>query len=243
MRWLVMAILQGRHNDAMRLVLASRSPARLATLRSAGITPIVRVSDTDEEAVLRALHTEGNPTPAEQVNALASEKRQAVVSSLLSTSTPIDEDGAHNLLVLGCDSMLEIGGQMLGKPHEPDIARQRIRQMRSHSATLWTGHSLSRLSFDPTKERYTLLSSLTQAASTLVHFGDMSDEEIDAYVDSGEPLKVAGSFTIDGLGGPFIAGIEGDPHSVVGVSLPLLRSLARSLGVFWPKLWDHRRGR
>ena len=147
------------------------------------------------------------------------------------------------VLVVGCDSMLEIGGQMLGKPHTPDVARERIRAMRRTTATLWTGHCAAILApassrYEGTAEERTVSASLTRSASTLVHFGDISDAEIDAYVATGEPLHVAGSFTVDGLGGPFIEGVTGDYHSVVGISLPLLRSMATELGVFWPDLWD-----
>ena len=138
--------------------------------------------------------------------------------------------------------MLEIDGQMLGKPHTPDVARERIRAMRRTSATLWTGHSAAILTpaspNDGTGGERTITATVTRSASTQVHFGDISDAEIDAYVATGEPLHVAGSFTVDGLGGPFIEGVTGDYHSVVGISLPLLRSMATELGVFWPDLWD-----
>lgn len=225
----------------MRILLASKSPARLATLVSAGVTPIVRVSAVDEPAVLERLHASSPtpPTPPDEVLALAAAKRDAVVASLLALPSPIDEDGADSLLVVGCDSMLEIGGRMLGKPHTPEVARERIREMRGTSATLWTGHAVTLVG---PGAAYAPGPTLARAASTIVRFGDITDAEIDAYVESGEPLHVAGSFTIDGLGGPFIAGVEGDHHSVVGISLPLLRSLAAELGVFWPDLWDHRRG-
>ncbi|MCD4549755.1 Maf family protein [Schaalia sp. lx-260] len=239
----------------MRLVLASRSPARRSTLIHAGITPIVRISDIDEDAVLRQLpggraFSGGNTTPADEVSILAQEKCMAVVSILCHPQTDhapenpedLNDIPAHEkLLVVGCDSMLEIDGKMAGKPHAPDIARERIRHMRRTQATLWTGHHLALLSETRTNGHRDLIGYKTASASTLVHFGDISDAEIDAYVDSGEPLHVAGSFTIDGLGGPFITGVEGDHHSVVGISLPLLRSLANELGVFWPDLWDHRR--
>ena len=144
--------------------------------------------------------------------------------------------------MVGCDSMLEIDGQMLGKPHTPDVARERIRAMRRTTATLWTGHSAAILtpasSDDDQRHERTITATVTCSASTQVHFGDISDAEIDAYVATGEPLHVAGSFTVDGLGGPFIEGVTGDYHSVVGISLPLLRSMATELGVFWPDLWD-----
>jgi len=268
----------------IRVVLASRSPARLATLHAAGITPLVRVSDVDEDAVLAALpggraFGTGATTPADEVGALAAAKCLAVATSLMTgdLNGPEDADGtgritdAQRLVVIGCDSMLEMDGQMLGKPHEPDVARHRIRQMRGRDAALWTGHHVVVLDSpavspsddpglrsdpqvapsgrahattrenDPGPRRWHLTSQAGAAASTIVHFGDMTDAEIDAYVDSGEPLGVAGSFTVDGLGGPFITGIEGDYHSVVGLSLPLMRTMLRRLGIFWPDLWDHRR--
>ena len=136
--------------------------------------------------------------------------------------------------------MLEINGHMLGKPHTPEVARERIRAMRRTTATLWTGHSLALLAPASSTQRpqREVTAQITRSASTLVHFGDISDDEIDAYVATGEPLHVAGSFTVDGLGGPFIDGVTGDYHSVVGISLPLLRSMACKLGVFWPNLWD-----
>ena len=135
--------------------------------------------------------------------------------------------------MVGCDSMLEIDGQMLGKPHTPDVARERIRAMRRTSATLWTGHSAAILapasSDDNQRHERAVTATVTRSASTQVHFGDISDAEIDAYVATGEPLHVAGSFTVDGLGA-LHRGVTGDYHSVVGISLPLLRSMATELG-------------
>ena len=224
----------------MRLLLASKSPARLSTLLAAGITPIVRVSEVDEDAVLESVKAHSpSPSADEQVVALARAKRDAVASTL-TTDAQLDEEGADSLLLVGCDSMLEINGRMVGKPHVPEVARERIREMRGSAATLWTGHAVSLLRHQEDGS-YALESALSRSASTIVHFGQISDEEIEAYIASGEPLRVAGSFTIDGLGGPFITGVEGDHHSVVGISLPLLRALASELGVFWPDLWDFRR--
>ena len=233
------------HNDPMRLVLASASPARRATLIAAGITPIVIVSTVDEDAVLSALpggraFTGGRTTPADEVSALAAAKCTNVCEALIRGDTELPTE--NTLLVVGADSMLEINGNMLGKPHTPEVARERIRAMRRTTATLWTGHSAAILapasSNDGTANERTVTASVTRSASTQVHFGDISDAEIDAYVATGEPLHVAGSFTVDGLGGPFIEGVTGDYHSVVGISLPLLRSMATELGVFWPDLWD-----
>ena len=232
------------HNGPMRLVLASASPARRATLIAAGITPLVRVSTVDEDAVLAALpggraFSGTATTPADEVSALAAAKCLDVCEALARNSPDLPD--GEPVLVVGCDSMLEIGGQMLGKPHTPEVARERIAAMRRSTATLWTGHCAAILA--PTSsaqdgDTRVVTASVTRSASTLVHFGDISDAEIDAYVATGEPLHVAGSFTVDGLGGPFIEGVTGDYHSVVGISLPLLRAMATELGVFWPDLWD-----
>lgn len=194
------------------LVLASASPARLATLRRAGLEPIVVVSGVDESQLA------GLP-PAELALQLAELKCAAVAGR--------DEvpDGA---LVLGCDSVLELDGEALGKPVDADEAVRRWRAMRGRSGVLRTGHSL----------RDTASGRVAAAtASTTVHFADVTDDEITAYVATGEPLHVAGAFTIDGLGGAFVTGIEGDHHNVVGVSLPLLRALTAELGRSWTALW------
>ena len=232
------------HNGPMRLVLASASPARRATLIAAGITPLVRVSTVDEDAVLAALpggraFSGTATTPADEVSALAAAKCLDVCEALARNS--LDLPDGEPVLVVGCDSMLEIGGQMLGKPHTPEVARERIAAMRRSTATLWTGHCaaiLAPASSAQDGDTRVVTASVTRSASTLVHFGDISDAEIEAYVATGEPLHVAGSFTVDGLGGPFIEGVTGDYHSVVGISLPLLRAMATELGVFWPDLWD-----
>ncbi len=201
----------------MKLVLASASPARLTTLRAAGIEPAVQVSDVDEDAVLDAL-PEGTPA-ADQVLQLARAKALDVAGR------------ATGDLVLGCDSMLELAGQVHGKPADAAEAAQRWRRMRGRSGVLHTGHWLI-------DQRTTGTGGQTGAtSSTTVHFADLSDAEIDAYVATGEPLVVAGAFTIDGRGGPFVAGIEGDHHGVVGLSLPLLRTLLAELGVTIPDLW------
>ncbi len=232
------------HNGPMRLVLASASPARRATLIAAGITPLVRVSTVDEDAVLAALpggraFSGTATTPADEVSALAAAKCLDVCEALARNSPDLPD--GEPVLVVGCDSMLEIGGQMLGKPHTPEVARERIAAMRRTTATLWTGHCaaiLAPASSAQDGNTRVVTASVTRSASTLVHFGDISDAEIDAYVATGEPLHVAGSFTVDGLGGPFIEGVTGDYHSVVGISLPLLHAMATELGVFWPDLWD-----
>ena len=211
-------------DSRVRLVLGSKSPARLATLRSAGVDPVVIMSEVDEDAVAAALPPDA--TPAQVVSALALAKAQAVAAEV--SARP----GPGQSLILGCDSMLEINGRMVGKPHTAEVAKERIAEMRNTDAVLWTGHALLSVDAEGNAD-----GEAVEAASTIVHFGDIADAEIDAYVATGEPLNVAGSFTIDGFGGPFVRGVTGDPHSVVGVSLPLLRDLAGRLGVFWPDLW------
>lgn len=194
-------------------VLASASPARLKTLRAAGLDPTVIVSGVDES------QADGLP-PTEMALQLA-ELKCAAVAERDELPTPA--------LVLGCDSVLELDGQALGKPGDPAEATRRWQQMRGRSGVLHTGHCL----------RDTATGKVAAAtASTTVHFADVSDAEIAAYVDSGEPLHVAGAFTVDGLGGGFVTGIEGDYHNVVGVSLPLLRELVIELGHEWTELWS-----
>ena len=195
-----------------RLVLASASPARLATLRAAGVEPTVIVSGVDESVLTDLL-------PAELALQLAELKCAAVAAR--GDLPPAD-------LVLGCDSVLELDGQALGKPDSPADAVTRWQSMRGRVGELHTGHSLRDL-------RTGRVAAAT--ASTTVHFADVTDDEIEAYVATGEPLHVAGAFTVDGLGGAFVTRIEGDHHNVVGLSLPLLRDLVAELGWSWTDLW------
>ncbi|WP_193610517.1 Maf family nucleotide pyrophosphatase [Nocardioides lijunqiniae] len=193
-------------------VLASASPARLATLRSAGVEPVVIVSGVDESQL------DGLP-PAELALQLAELKCAAVA-----VLAGLPEDA----LVLGCDSVLELDGQAHGKPSDAAEAVSRWRAMRGRTGVLHTGHCLREAGSGRVA---------AATASTTVHFADVTDEEIDAYVATGEPMHVAGAFTVDGLGGAFVTGIEGDHHNVVGVSLPLLRELVAELGASWTDLW------
>jgi septum formation protein len=185
------------------------------------MSPEVKVTGLDEDAVLAAaLAASPGLAPSDQVLVLAKAKAQAADAALRAESAGADR------LVLGCDSMLELDGEVLGKPDGPEDAFRRIRQQAGRSATLHTGHWL----IGRGKE-------VGGTSSTVVHFGQMSDAEIRAYVATGEPLHVAGAFTIDGLGGPFIDGIEGDHHGVVGLSLPLFRGLVAQVGLTIPDLW------
>jgi septum formation protein len=191
------------------LVLASASPARLRLLRDAGFDPRVVVSGVDESLVT-------TDDPAELVERLAVLKARAVATGLA--------DG----LVIGCDSMLLLGGEVLGKPASAEIAVARWRAMRGREGTLLTGHCVVDAA---TGE---LVSAV---GATTVRFGTPDDEEIAAYVATGEPLQVAGAFTLDGRSAPFVAGIDGDPGNVIGLSLPLLRELLAKLGVRVSDLW------
>ena len=211
------------------ILLASQSSGRLATLRAAGVEPLVRVSDVDEPAVLRSL-TAGSrtaPAPARQVQALARAKAEDEAGTVARAERGADPD----LVVVGCDSMLEIDGRVVGKPGAPEVARERWRSMRGRTGVLHSGHALVRVRDGARAQG---------VSSTVVRFGSPTDAEIDAYVATGEPLGCAGAFTIDGLGGAFIDGIDGDPHGVVGISLPLLRRLLAELGVRWTDLWAGR---
>jgi septum formation protein len=213
-----------------RLVLASQSPARLATLKSAGVTPEVVVSGVDEDKVLAdAADRFGELDPADAVLVLAQAKAEEVASRL----EEAEDDAGPGAVVVGCDSMLEIDGTIVGKPADGDVARERWRAMRGGKGVLHTGHWVVDLRDDASGGTGGTLGS---TSSTTVWFADIDDDEIDAYVATGEPLHVAGAFTIDGLGGPYVERIEGDHHGVVGISLPLLRELLGELGVPWRDL-------
>ena len=204
-------------------MLASASPARRATLVAAGIDPVVHVSSVDEDAVVARYGV----TDAEDVAlVLAKAKAEDVAAALGDT----DDD----VLVVGCDSVLELDGEVHGKPGTPDVARERWRRLRGRSGVLHSGHWVVDLR-DP--DAGGSGATLGAVSSTTVHFADLTDDEIDAYVASGEPLHVAGGFTIDGLGGPFVERIEGDPGTVIGLSLPLLRHLLAALGIRITELW------
>lgn len=214
------------------IVLASKSSGRLATLRAAGIEPQVAVSEVDERAVEQQVRSaQPDCGPQVVVQALALAKAQAVARQFGRSGQV-----AGWRYVVGCDSMLFIDGQLVGKPVSGDDAVERWRCMRGRSATLFTGHAVIALS--PT-EGYSPDSPQAQGVSrAVINFAKVSDKEIAAYVASGEPMYCAGAFTIDGLGGAFIESIEGDPHGVVGLSLPLLRRLLAQLGVTWTDLWQ-----
>jgi septum formation protein len=209
------------------LVLASASPARLATLRSAGVEPVVQVSDVDEDAALAAAEEVHGPLdPADVALLLARAKAEAVARARSAA------DAAEGL-VLGCDSVLELDGEAHGKPADAATATARWQRMRGRSGVLHTGHWLVD---DRDPDDGGTSGTVGATASTTVHFADLDDDEIASYVATGEPLNVAGAFTLDGLGAPYVRAIEGDPSNVVGVSLPLLRDLLAELDVPWRAL-------
>jgi septum formation protein len=195
-------------------------------LRNAGIEPIIIAPGVDEDVVAARAEAMGliNNT-ADMVHVLAKAKAEAV----------LNHTDAFGKLIIGCDSSLEFDGQSLGKPHDPEVARDRWRQMRGRAGVLHSGHWVID-NRNPSEGVQSPAAGRT--AKTIVHFADLSDAEIDAYVATSEPLKVAGAFTIDSLGGAFIRAIEGDPHTVVGLSLPTLRDLVIQLGVDYPSLWN-----
>ncbi len=195
--------------STVRVVLASASPARLAVLRAAGIDPEVIVSGVDEDAY-------SAPSTGELTQVLASAKASSVASRL--------SDG----LVIGCDSMLDLNGRAYGKPASPAEAEARWREMSGQTGTLFTGHCVIDVGSGKCE---------ASVAATSVRFGTPTDAEISAYVATGEPLTMAGAFTIEGLGGWFVDSIEGDHNNVIGISIPLLRGLFRGLGFSIPELW------
>jgi septum formation protein len=197
---------------SLTFVLASASPARRTLLINAGLDPKVQPSQVDEEALLASMP---NAPFTEQVLALAKAKCEDVAAQCDARD-----------FVLGCDSMFEMDGLLFGKPGNAVEARHRLHAMAGNSGMLHTGHWLRHGD-----------QAAHGVASTRVHIAPMTEADIEAYVGTGEPLAVAGSFTLDGIGGPFVAGVEGDPSNVVGCSLPLLRTLVEQLGTPWPNLW------
>ncbi|NUT51630.1 MAG: septum formation inhibitor Maf [Saccharothrix sp.] len=202
----------------MRFVLASQSPARLAVLRAAGVEPVVRVSGVDEDALAASLT---DPTPEELVTALATAKAEVVAG-----------DQVEEAVVVGCDSMLRTAdGEVHGKPGTVEAARERWKKMAGTTGVLLTGHAVLRV------RDGLVVARASGHEATSVRFGNPTDDELEAYLATGEPLGVAGAFTLDGLGAWFVDGIDGDPSSVIGISLPLTRKLLRQVDVAVSDIW------
>jgi septum formation protein len=208
-----------------RVVLGSASSGRLRVLRQAGVDPLVIVSGVDEDAVIAGL---AGASPDEVVRALARAKADGVAALL-------DPDVAADCVVIGCDSMLLLDGQLCGKPGTPERARSQWQSMAGRSGELLTGHSVLRLLNGAISAR------AHETASTTVYFGSPQPRDLSAYIADGEPLGVAGGFTLDGLGGWFVDRIEGDPSNVIGLSLPLIRRLLQRTDVSVTALWSANR--
>jgi septum formation protein len=201
----------------VQLVLASQSPARLSVLRNAGIDPVVQVSGVDEDAIVEALPDDA--TPEHTVATLAEAKARAVAA-----------DHA-DAVVVGCDSMLFQDGELGSKPETVERARARWQKMAGGIGYLLTGHAVLRVRDGVVAE------IATGTVATEIRFGTPSDGELESYLGTGEPLAVAGGFTLDGYGGWFVEGVDGDPSSVIGISLPLTRRLLGEVGVPVTSLW------
>lgn len=213
----------------MQVCLASTSPARLMLLRQAGIEPLTRAPETDEDAVTaQAVTDRGGDLPPDELVLLLARAKAADVARRLAADAP-DFDG----IVIGGDSMFALGGRVYGKPYTPEEATRRWREMRGATGVLHSGHSVFRIR--PGQEPR----EATAVAEAAVTFADdITDAEIAAYVASREPLHVAGAFTVDSLGGAFITRVDGDPSTVVGMSLSTIRRLTSELDVSWPDLWS-----
>ena len=193
------------------IVLASASPSRQRLLTSVGISPTIIVSGVDEED---SAYSQLSP-------------RELVVALAIVKAHTVKEKVSYPAIIIGCDSTFEFEGESLGKPGTAENAIARAKKLSGKTGVLHTGHCF--IDTDKGIE-------VSDVVSTRVHFATMSDEEIKGYVATGEPLNVAGGFTLDGLSAPFIAGIEGDPSNVIGLSLPLLRNAINSLGYTWFEL-------
>lgn len=208
------------------VVLASASPARRAVLRAAGIEPAVLVSGIDENALIAAL----GDAPPEQIVAELAHAKASAVAEIVDTLDTLAADA----VVIGCDSMLWCDGVLAGKPADADAARQQWARMAGASSTLLTGHAVLRI-----VDRE-ITATAVGTESTVIEFGEPEPAELEAYLATGEPLQVAGSLTIDGYGGWFVNGIEGDHSSVIGISLPLTRRLLAEVGLRVTDLWNIR---
>lgn len=215
-----------------KVLLASASPARRQTLISAGMTPLVEVADLDEDAILADLRSsQPDVSPAVQVQTLATAKARSILDSVdarRASGVPVSQ------VLVACDSMFEFDVEVVGKPYTEEVAFERLSRMAGNTGVLWTGHAVANIATGEIFE---------EVSKAVIHMAPMDEVDIRAYIATGEPLRVAGSFTIDGVGGPFIDGIEGDHHGVVGLSLPTFRRLVEKMGLRISDLWDDDAGR
>ncbi|KZS79089.1 septum formation inhibitor Maf [Mycobacterium kansasii] len=210
-----------------RLVLGSASPGRLKVLRQAGVVPLVVASGVDEDALICGLRPESSPD--EVVGTLARAKAEQVAGA-------VNRSLASDCVVVGCDSMLQLDGKLCGKPQSIASARQQWQSMAGRAGQLYTGHCVIRLHDNK------ITHNVGETAITTVYFGRPSPGDLESYLASGESLRVAGGFTLDGLGGWFVDRIDGDPSNVIGLSLPLLRLLLQQVGLSVTALWAHNAG-
>jgi septum formation protein len=211
------------------LILASQSPARTKLLAEAGIRHEVLVSDVDEDAV----QAKYGVTDAHDTALLLARAKAEAVAAL---------PEAEGALVIGCDSVFEFDGESHGKPYTAEVARERMLRMSGSQGVLHTGHWLvdcrdTAANVENDEPAEGTGATVGAVSSAEVHFASMSENEIDAYIATGEPLHCAGSFTIDGLGGAFIRKVDGDPHAVVGLSISTLRDLLVHAKVGITELW------
>lgn len=229
------------------VVLASASPSRRRILAGSGITPHVIVSEVDEAAV-EAAHPDARVHELSAI--LAEAKGRAVLDRILTGAAEIP-GSADTAVLIASDSILELAGRPVGKPHTAEATRRVWEEMGGTSAHLHTGHCVARLdrapsagtvtgTTGPASAQWRLTGIVVETATTVIHTARPSPAELEAYIGTAEPFEVAGALTIDGFGGAFVTGIEGDHHNVIGLSLPVLRRLVTGLGVFWPSLWDAR---
>ncbi|MDN3309961.1 Maf family protein [Microbacterium oryzae] len=214
----------------MQVCLASTSPARLALLNQAGIEPLPLAPEVDEEAVIADIERgEGRTLPADEHVLVLARRKAADVAGRVLEVLP-DFDG----IVIGGDSMFELDGEILGKPYTPEAATARWQAMRGRTGVLHSGHAVIRVRAGASEHP----EAHAVARASVSFAADVTDAEVAAYVATGEPLLVAGAFTVDSLGAPFIERVDGDPSTVVGMSLSAIRRLARELGVEWTDLWN-----
>lgn len=222
-----------------RLLLASGSPSRLRILREAGIEPLIAVPDVDEDA-LEAANRDADVRTL--VTLLAQAKAQAVMERLATDSSdPVVVDTVErDLVIVACDSVLELEGRAVGKPHTAEHTRAVWQRMAGTSPVLWSAHWVGVLSRDEPhpSSPWRVRTHRAAAGETVVHLATPTTEELEDYIATEEPFEVAGALTIDGLGGAFVSGIEGDHHNVIGLSLPLVRGLLTDMGVRWTALWN-----